>query len=208
MWDSLAGEETVSGQSVLQWLADRGIKELGITDSEPRLGSFADHVKSVEHDFWQSRFRVYGQWKKDWYDAYCRRGYITLKTGFVCSGVMRKNEVINYPIQGSAFHCLLWSLNQLVMRELKRSKLKARVVGQIHDSIFSDVPNGEIEAYKELVLDVMINKYSLMSSGNYAGVLILNSPLPSSIWTQVCAGTPPLDPSDLDGVKAVNPPCP
>jgi chitodextrinase len=65
-----------------------------------------------------------------------------------------------------------------------------------------------ISPLSEGVLDVMINKDSLMSSGNYAGVLILNSPLPSSIWTQVCAGTPPLDPSDLDGVKAVNPPCP
>jgi len=65
-------------------------------------------------------------------------------TGFTCSGVMKKNEIFNYPIQGTAFHCLLLTFIMLdkVMRE---EKWDSRLIGQIHDSIVMDVHPDEKE---------------------------------------------------------------
>ncbi len=99
---------------------------------------FETHVKRVERDFWYKRFKKYQQWKEEWLAAYKSCGYIDMYTGFRCSGVFRKNEVINYPIQGSAFHCLLWTFIQLD-RILREDGWDSRIVGQIHDAMVFDV---------------------------------------------------------------------
>ena len=70
---------------------------------------------------------------------------------------MKRNEVINYPIQGSAFHCLLWSLTQLVLKHLKKHKMKSIIIGQIHDSIIADVPEEETDDYIALANRVMVD---------------------------------------------------
>jgi len=42
-------------------------------------------------------------------------------TGFRCGGsVMRENECINAPFQGTAFHCMLWTLIQLDQYQQER----------------------------------------------------------------------------------------
>jgi DNA polymerase-1 len=61
-----------------------------------------------------------------------------------------RNQVINLPVQGAAFHCLLWSLIQ-VNRKLREKDMKSRIVGQIHDSIIADVPEEEVTDYLEIV---------------------------------------------------------
>ena len=75
------------------------------------------------------------------------------------SGVMEKNQVINYPVQGPAFHCLLWSLIRLV-RELKRRKMRSKVVGQVHDSIVGDVHLKELDDYVQLVHEISVERLS------------------------------------------------
>jgi DNA polymerase-1 len=65
-------------------------------------------------------------------------------TGFNYQGVMKKNDVLNYPIQGSAFHCLLWSIIQGIKVQVKE-KWKSRLVSQIHDAIVMDVHPDELE---------------------------------------------------------------
>jgi DNA polymerase I-like protein with 3'-5' exonuclease and polymerase domains len=55
-------------------------------------------------------------------------------TGFRCSGLIGRNDCINYPVQGSAFHCLLWSLIRL-NRWLRTQKKQTQIIAQIHDSI-------------------------------------------------------------------------
>ena len=77
------------------------------------------------------------------------------KTGFICQGFMKTNEIINYPVQGSAFHCLLWALIRLVLLELPKRKMKTLIVGQIHDSIVADVPDNEIQEFLSLANYVM-----------------------------------------------------
>ena len=63
-------------------------------------------------------------------------------TGFRVDGIYGRNDVINYPVQGAAFHCLLWCLIQL-QRWLNAAGMKSLIVGQIHDSIVLDVTDDE-----------------------------------------------------------------
>lgn len=67
---------------------------------------------------------------------------------------MQRNDVSNYPVQGAAFHCLLWSLIQ-VNKELKAAGLSTLIVGQIHDSIVLDVVPEELEQVLAIVRRVM-----------------------------------------------------
>jgi DNA polymerase I-like protein with 3'-5' exonuclease and polymerase domains len=108
------------------------------------LNKFTEHLRMVEDDFWNNRFKVYKAWKEKWWNAYQKNGYVDLLTGFRCTGVMNKKEAINYPIQGAAFHCLLWSFIRLdeIMRE---EKWDSRLVGQIHDAITFDILPEELD---------------------------------------------------------------
>lgn len=115
---------------------------------------FAAHVKKVERDFWERRFSVYAQWKKDWVELYHDQGYVDTLTGFRCSGVMSNKEVINYPVQGSAFHWLLWCLIKL-NGELTLMGWSSRIIGQVHDSIIFDVKPSELGGLLKLVRRVM-----------------------------------------------------
>lgn len=106
------------------------------------LQKFEAHLEKVERGFWGDRFPVYAQWKKDFWNRYLKKGYVELLTGFRCSGPMRRNEVINTPVQGAAFHCTLWSLIQL-NRWLRANEMGTEIVGQIHDSILPNFAPGE-----------------------------------------------------------------
>jgi hypothetical protein len=64
----------------------------------------------VERKFWDERFPEYKQWKLEQEQFFRSHGYIDFYTGFRCAGALSKNEIANYSIQGSSFHCLLWTL--------------------------------------------------------------------------------------------------
>lgn len=158
LWDAIPqmGLKTTSGVPLLEHLRAQGIKKLGKQDPDghPKRGTFERHIQEVEDRFWNKRFPVYTQWKKDWYKQYLQRGFIELLSGFVCTGFLDRKQAINYPMQGSAFHCLLRTL-VLLQRELKRRRMKALVVGQIHDSVISDVPDEESVEFVEIGREIM-----------------------------------------------------
>lgn len=133
-------------------LADQGIDRLGACDPEqkPKKGTFEAHVQAVEDDFWNNRFIDYGRWRKEWYQQYLDKGYFDMYSGFRVEGVFNRNAVCNYPIQGSAFHCLLWTLIQ-VNRKLRKYRMLAKIVGQIHDSMIGDVPERELRDYWDII---------------------------------------------------------
>jgi len=163
MWDFMDHQKlTVEGNEKLtlrKHLKRNGISSLGECDvkegTEP--GTFEHHIKQVEKHFWNTRFLVYRDWKKKWYNDYLAQGYFYTKTGFRIEGNFGRNDVINYPVQGSAFHCLLWSLIQ-IQKELVKRGMKALIIGQIHDSIVADVPDSEVEEYLAIVKNVMIKR--------------------------------------------------
>lgn len=114
------------------------------------LRQFAAHVQRTEDRFWNERFPVYHQWRRDMEREYLRKGYLETLTGFRCSGPLRRNQIVNYPIQGSAFHCLLWVLTELD-KWLRRGKLQSRICSQIHDSMVIDtVPEEEERVVRKL----------------------------------------------------------
>ena len=180
LWEAIttADLKTEKGTPLKEHLAKQGITELGNLDPDekPRKGTFERHIQQVEKRFWQERFPIYDKWKKHWYSKYLGQGWMLTKTGFICQGFMKRNEVINYPVQGSAFHCLLWSLVRLV-KEIKKRKMKTLIIGQIHDSILADVPPEELDDFLVLAQDVMTTQ--LVKEWDWINV-------PLSIEAEVC----------------------
>jgi DNA polymerase I-like protein with 3'-5' exonuclease and polymerase domains len=148
------------GTPLRKHLRRHGIKELGNCDpekGEPESGTFAHHLMLAEKQLWNKRFPVYTRWKKDFYNKYLERGYFDLYTGFRCAGHFRRNQVINFPVQGAAFHCLLWTLIQ-VQNELVNRGLLSLLVSQIHDSMIADVCEDELQEYLDLTQEVAERK--------------------------------------------------
>lgn len=123
------GIELPSGIKLGEHLINNGIK---------KFDHFVEHLRAIEEHFWGVRFPVYAEWKKKWYRDYQKKGYFESLTGFRCYGVMEKNQVVNYPVQGSAFHCLLWTFIR-VDEIARKEKWKSKLIGQVHDSIVIDI---------------------------------------------------------------------
>jgi len=157
LWGMISSAEltTDDGVGLFEHLADRGIDRLGSCDGSrrPEKGTFEKHIMEVETRF-RDKFPQWAKRKEQWWKKYRKCGWFDMMTGFRCQGVYSRNQLYNIPIQGPAFHLLLWSLIQVV-RTLKRDKMRSRVVGQIHDSIVADVHRDELNEYLSLVKRVM-----------------------------------------------------
>lgn len=109
---------------------------------------FENHLQKIEKHFWEQRFPVYAKWKERHWKKYQQTGVVKMYTGFECTAIMGKNNAINYPIQGTAFHCLLWSFVRLT-KIFMEYRFDSKLVGQIHDSIIFDVNPKELtDVYK------------------------------------------------------------
>ncbi len=133
---------------VLDWLAKKGIKT---------FEDFEEHVRKVEDNFWNVRFKEYNTWRENQVAFYHENGYVDLYTGFRCKGLMGRTQVINYPIQGSAFHCLLQAFIW-IDEAFDRFDLKSRLIGQIHDAIVINVWPDELELVMAICYKYMIKK--------------------------------------------------
>lgn len=169
IWEAMARRKMcVAGSDVTlqEHLRTKGITGLGECDPDlirqqggTKAGTFVHHVKKVAEWFWNDTFTVYTQWKKDWVEAYMRNGGMMMLTGFAVGTFGRKgplapNDIINYPIQGAAFHILLWCLIR-ILKLLKKYKMKTKIVGEIHDSFQSDTPHRERDAFIDIAMKVM-----------------------------------------------------
>lgn len=125
-----------------------------ISNGFTSLTKFEKHIERIENHFWNKRFPVYRDWKENIWDHYQKNGYVDLYTGFRCNHVTDKNKVINAPIQGAAFHCLLWSLIRIDFL-LRQKGYQTRVIGQIHDAIDLDVYPPERDDVIRLARHVM-----------------------------------------------------
>jgi DNA polymerase-1 len=114
---------------------------------------FEQHLKEVEERFWAKFFGV-REWQINQVEKYIRDGYIETPMGFRYIGNMTKNQIFNLPIQGTAFHLLLWSLVR-INRELRAQGFKSRAVLQIHDSILFNLYPDEINAVFALADHIM-----------------------------------------------------
>lgn len=155
LWESITRDKLTleDGASLMEHLKSKGITELGECNrkKKPKPGTFEHHIKKVENYF-DKLFPTFVAKREKWQKDYDKRGWFPMLTGFVCHGEYSRNKLMNYPIQGPAFHCLLWSLIQLV----KATKdMGTKIVGQIHDSILADVPEDELEDFLKLAKKIM-----------------------------------------------------
>ena len=161
MWEATLHNDfvTADGTLVRDKMYERGITRLGKMLKRkgqskiveyPEPGTFLEHIKNIEDYFWHTMFPVYNQWKEDVWEQYQKRGYIDLITGFRCSGVMRKNQATNIPVQGPSFHITLWTMIQ-VNRELQKRGMRSALMGQIHDAVLANVYPEEEDEVIELV---------------------------------------------------------
>ena len=164
MWEAASNGglrigKAADGPLLLDHLRANGITGLGACDPKERpvSGTFEAHVQAQERYFWDEWLPVYSRWKKDWLQAYYRDGGCMFLTGFPMMGPHKRNDITNYPIQGSSFHCVLWSLPR-INAQLRRFRMRSRVIGEIHDCIVGDVPPGERDDYIDLVRDTMVEK--------------------------------------------------
>lgn len=156
MWEMMAGMKLVDGSLLLDVLAKQGIEDRGDCDSScnPKKGTFEHRVKEAEDRFYR-RFAVVAREKPRWWQKYQETGGFRMMTGFWLQGIYSRNFLCNAPVQGPAFHCLLWSMNKIVLRELRKRKMKAKVVAEIHDSLLGDVPEEEVQEYIGICKKVM-----------------------------------------------------
>lgn len=104
--------------------------------------AWEDHVKEIEDFYWNDLFGTYGQWKKDNYKFYQKYGYFDSKTGIRYAPYLKRNQVGNFAIQGSASHCVAYAVTKM-MEWLEEKDKKSKIVGQIHDSIVMSIEPDE-----------------------------------------------------------------
>jgi DNA polymerase-1 len=162
-WGKIAGDLwEIIDRETKQHLKKHGIPGLGriLRDQSGRIigcTGFYEHLKNIESDMWNRRFKVYTQWKKDIWNFYLKYGYVRSFTGFTYSGPMVRTEVTNYPIQGAAFHCLLYSIINIEKEMMKRN-LQSKMIIEIHDAIVFDVVPKEYEILRKIIKYVMTEK--------------------------------------------------
>jgi len=144
IWNGIEGKETESGVLVRDHLERKGIKV---------YRDFEEHVREVENRFW-SRFKVFREWQEEVVEKYLKTGYVEMPFGFRRGGYLRRNIIINTPIQGTAFHCLLWSYIK-INKIRKEEGWRTKILGEIHDEILFDLSPDEEEHVIGVVKKVM-----------------------------------------------------
>lgn len=157
LWEAIEHFDlkTEDGTPLRDHLRSKGIEELGPCDPkvESIPGTFEHHVRGVEKRFFD-RFRVFAAKKKEWIETYRSKGRFRMVTGFPVAGLYSNNALLNYPIQGPGFHCLLRTL--IGQQDVIDSKeWRSLLVGQIHDCSLGDVPDDEVQSYIRSVRDIV-----------------------------------------------------
>ena len=107
------------------------------------------HIQKVEEKFYKM-YKGIASWQ-DEQERFCeKKGYVETPLGFRRHAPLSRNQIVNTPIQATAFHCLLDSLIRAVPA-FKRSQLQSLLVLQIHDSLTIDC----LEEEKQKVMDII-----------------------------------------------------
>jgi DNA polymerase-1 len=146
-WPAGMGSKLADGRFISDHLRAHGITSYALWE---------DKVKEAERVLWEDRFPVYAQWRKDWYKQYESRGYFDLLTGFRCSGYYSRNQSVNLPVQGAAFHCLLWSFNR-VDQIAREERWDSKLCAEVHDDMWLDVHPDE-EAHVDATLNRVVSE--------------------------------------------------
>jgi hypothetical protein len=105
--------------------------------------------------FW-SEFYGLRRWQHKMVLDYQKEGRVKMPYGFCRTGLLSNNKVFNSAIQGTAFHLLLWSYNQL--HAYCKHQWKTDLMGQIHDEILYDCDPSEFNDVLNMTVYIMGDK--------------------------------------------------
>ena len=114
------------------------------------------HIAECQQAFY-SRYSIYKAWQDSLVKNYYKNGYVDNPFGFRRRYPLKRNEIINHPIQSTSFLLLLDSLIN-IEKEMEDSHWKSHFIGQIHDSGMANVYKYEAPEFIEMVDDKMTNK--------------------------------------------------
>lgn len=134
-------------------------KDIGVPEDffrtlsyQRRYEKWENHVREWEEDF-RRRFKGVRKWQDEKAEEYRNKGYIEDGAwGFRRYGYLDRNKLYNFPIQGPAFHCLLWCIIELWKRDYAWESL---LCGQIHDAMFWDGVPKEFPVVKKEIEKIM-----------------------------------------------------
>lgn len=121
-----------------------------------RFAKWEAHIKDCEQKFWR-KYKKTREWQDQCLEAYQKLGYIDDGAwGFRRRGYISRNMIYNFPIQGPAFHCLLWTINQiLIHRKDEWASFSTLLCGEIHDALFFDCVPDELPKLQKFITKIM-----------------------------------------------------
>lgn len=145
IWEQISVDDPVA---VFGLDVKKHLKSKGITCYE----DWERHVEKQEHILWNDRFPDYQKYREETYELFKKQGYIDYPNGFRYFGPSGKNQVLNSPVQGPAFHVQLWAFTEIT-RIMEERGMRSRFMGQIHDAMVADVHPDEEDMVDALVLE-------------------------------------------------------
>ena len=103
------------------------------------VGADERTVRGLYHDFWKRMPKV-REWHKRIIDEYQNLGYVELLTGFRRHGPIRYNEIINTPIQGTAFDIVCDAWVRLLRESADTGAEWMFPAIQVHDDLTFEIP--------------------------------------------------------------------
>lgn len=144
LWEGVPAGKLKDGSSLKKHLKSKGLST---------YEDFAEHVRSVEGEFYR-QFSGFSASKDRWEGDYRRRGWFDMRTGFRVHGIFSRNFLMNSPIQGPAFHLVLWSANK-IHRWLIKHNMRTKLVAEIHDCLIFDAHPDEVQDVLTYTVQVM-----------------------------------------------------
>ena len=113
-------------------------------------------IKKCEEKFWKM-FSGVRKWQDKVVKVYKKAGFVRdFSWGFKRRGYLVRNKLYNFPIQGPAYHCLQWTINNLWRNNYYN--FESLLCCQIHDALFWDMLKKEFKKVKKKVTYIMTEK--------------------------------------------------
>ncbi len=150
IWDQISSSTAVEqfGFDVVAHLRKQGIAN---------MEDWMKHVEKQENYLWHEQFPDYQKFRDNLHAIFREQGYIDYPNGFRYFGPSSKNQVLNAPVQGPAFHVQLWAFTQIT-EYLEEHKMDSRFIGQIHDSMVVDMNEDEEDRFDKLIIEYATKK--------------------------------------------------
>lgn len=111
-------------------------------------------MEALAEEFWDE-FRGVKEWQQSLLESYDRKGYVETLDGRRRRGPMSLNQIINHPIQGTAFSIVCAGMNAISERAEAEGRLDRHPRFNGHDDLSFFMPDGTLEENIEVITHEM-----------------------------------------------------